>query len=57
MAMHDPQERGLIAEPAEEVIELTKEAVRAMTATRQRRKPQAALDVITQTVRELVKVA
>jgi hypothetical protein len=57
MALHDPRERALIAEPADEVMELTKAAARAMTATRQRRKPQAALDVITQTVRELVKVA
>lgn len=57
VALHDPRERALIAAPADEVMELTKAAVRAMTARRHRRKPQAAMDVIAQTVRGLVQAA
>jgi AbiV family abortive infection protein len=57
MALHDHRERALIAQPTDEVMELTKAAVRAITIGRQRRKPQGAVDVITRTVLELVKVA
>ncbi|MGN6681887.1 MAG: AbiV family abortive infection protein [Streptosporangiaceae bacterium] len=57
IALQDLRERALIIEPADEVLELTKSAVRAVMVSRQRRKPQAAADVITQTVRGLVQAA
>src|SRR5215467_9097803 len=57
IALHDLRERALIIEPADEVLELTKSAVRAVIVSGQRRKPQAAADVITQTVRGLVRAA
>lgn len=57
IALHDPRERALIIQPADEVMKLTRSAVRAVTTSAQRRKPQAAVDVITQTVWGLVQAA
>jgi len=57
IALHDHRERALIIHPADEVLELTSSALRAVIASKQRRRPQAAIDVITRTVRELVEAS